>query len=91
LGFHGVPNDLGIGPRIFGSLLGLLIVIYALGEEIGWRGFMHDRLANRAIWLRAVIISVPWYLWHLPFSGGEFEFLVALKAYGVILLAALIL
>jgi len=91
LGVHGIPNDIGVSPRVFGAILGALIFVYALGEEIGWRGFMHDALSPRAIWLRAVIISIPWFLWHLPFAGSTFDLIVALKGLGIIALAAFFL
>jgi len=69
LGVWGVPID-GFNPHISGFILGGLITLYALGEEIGWRGYMHDALGPRRIWVRGLIISVPWYAWHLPFLGS---------------------
>lgn len=91
LGAYGIPNELGLRPRAFGFLVGALIYIYALGEEIGWRGFMHDALAPKAIWVRAAIITLPWYMWHLPFFGGEFDIIVAVKGLGIVALAAFFL
>lgn len=91
LSVYGVPNKMDVSPRIFGGILGLLLVFYALGEEIGWRGFMHDRLAPNPIWLRALIITLPWYLWHLPFSGGEFDLMIVIKFTGILGLTSLIL
>lgn len=61
--------DVG-GPRFFFSpiLLGTMIVA-ALGEEFGWRGFAYVRFAERIGPLRAsVLVGAIWALWHLPTS-----------------------
>ncbi|EOQ15665.1 CAAX amino protease [Bacillus cereus B5-2] len=48
---------------IFGSLLGL---IPALGEEMGWRGYMLTRLVD-AEFSRPILISgLIWATWHVP-------------------------
>ncbi|MCJ7755780.1 MAG: CPBP family intramembrane metalloprotease [Thermoanaerobaculales bacterium] len=53
----------------------LVALIYALGEEFGWRGFLADTLAPlRGPWSLAVI-SVLWWSWHLRLST-TFDFLV---------------
>src|SRR5215831_10604385 len=39
----------------------------ALGEEIGWRGFLVPALAKRTSFTRTVLISgAIWSLWHYP-------------------------
>jgi len=91
LGAHGVPNEIGINPRGFGVMLGAMLFVYALGEEIGWRGFMHDTLAPSAIWIRALIITLPWYLWHIPYTGGEIDIATILKGLGILATAAFFL
>ena len=51
---------------------GLAVVLYVfvvngLGEEIGWRGFLADRLLQNTSQGRAALIVWPiWGLWHLP-------------------------
>lgn len=50
------------------ALMGGIIFGYGpLGEEMGWRGFMQERLGQRHqhIW-SALIIGVVWALWHAP-------------------------
>jgi len=38
-----------------------------LSEEIGWRGFLHDRLkGTTSLLLVSIIIGIVWALWHLP-------------------------
>jgi len=49
----------------------------ALGEELGWRGFLLPRLAGRiGLWPAALAIGLIWGVWHLP---PDF---IALKGYG---------
>ncbi len=51
---------------------GLAVVVYVLvvngfGEEIGWRGFLADRLLRRTSRGKTALIVWPiWALWHLP-------------------------
>jgi uncharacterized protein len=50
--------------------LGLFLVVLLIngvGEETGWRGFAWPRLrAGRSLAGAAVLLAVPWALWHLP-------------------------
>lgn len=63
-----------------GALIPIILIwplMAALGEEIGWRGFLLPRLQHRfGILTSALIIGVVWGLWHLPADY------IALKAYG---------
>ena len=46
----------------FGALL-----VPPLGEELGWRGFLYPRLAERHGPLRAALLTgAAWALWHVP-------------------------
>jgi membrane protease YdiL (CAAX protease family) len=48
-------------------LLWPLLVVGALGEELGWRGFLYTELRRRHGWLAAGLLVVPlWALWHVP-------------------------
>lgn len=66
----GIP---GIDPTIFagvGALLGF-VVFQLLGgplaEELGWRGFLLDRLLSRwSVMKASLIMGVIWVLWHVP-------------------------
>lgn len=44
----------------------LLNVIPAMGEEIGWRGFLQARLLPLGQWPAVLITGVVWGLWHAP-------------------------
>ncbi|NDJ52906.1 MAG: CPBP family intramembrane metalloprotease [Chloroflexi bacterium] len=87
LGAIGVPLSIGLWMMTFG-----------FGEEIGWRGFAQHRLQQRfGPTGAALVIGVIWGLWHLPAFfyregylalgiGGFFGFLFSITA-GSILLA----
>jgi membrane protease YdiL (CAAX protease family) len=46
------------------SLIGM--IIGAVGEETGWRGFLHRRLNQRLDGLvSSLIVGIPWALWHI--------------------------
>lgn len=41
--------------------------VFSIGEELGWRGFLLPRVADRAGWLRAsLVVGVAWAIWHYP-------------------------
>ncbi|MCB1517082.1 MAG: CPBP family intramembrane metalloprotease [Hyphomicrobiaceae bacterium] len=45
----------------------LVIVLNGYGEEVGWRGFMLERLLPRLGPFRATLLLAPmWLFWHLP-------------------------
>jgi len=49
------------------TLAPIINVAFALGEEIGWRGFLFPELAKRLPRLAALITTgVIWGLWHAP-------------------------
>jgi uncharacterized protein len=62
------------------SLLAMALVwpiLAALGEELGWRGFLLPRLERRfGLLTAAIVVGVLWGLWHLPADY------IALKGYG---------
>jgi len=45
----------------------LTIILAAFFEELGWRGYAQDALANFSSWFKAsIIFGLAWTLWHLP-------------------------
>lgn len=45
----------------------LIIILIALGEEYGWRGFLLPRLLNRfSLFSSAIILGFIWGFWHFP-------------------------
>jgi len=54
----------------------LVLLLAAAFEELGWRGYAFDSLAERHNYFRATLIfSVLWSLWHLPlvFVHGSYQ------------------
>ena len=44
-----------------------LNTLFAIGEEIGWRGLMLDELGKRfSLPITSIIIGIVWSLWHAP-------------------------
>lgn len=44
----------------------VLNAVFAVGEEIGWRGFLRDELSVLPRWQLIGITGVVWGLWHAP-------------------------
>lgn len=40
--------------------------IFAVGEELGWRGWLVTQLGTRPFWQIAGASSLAWVIWHLP-------------------------
>ncbi len=81
-GVTSVPLDLrGAGTRLldpasFAAFALFILVIGPLPEEIGWRGYLLDRLQLRWKALGAsLVLGVIWWTWHLPLLGlpGYFD------------------
>jgi membrane protease YdiL (CAAX protease family) len=52
---------------IFAPTLGVVVaMIAALGEELGWRGFMHSRLQEMNAGYPYFFTGVVWAVWHWP-------------------------
>jgi uncharacterized protein len=73
LGLDGALHGAGqIAPRLadplaFAALLGFLLLIGPLPEEVGWRGYLLDRLLTRAAPVAAsLVVALLWWSWHLP-------------------------
>lgn len=43
-----------------------LSAVFAVGEEIGWRGFLRDELSGLERWSLILVTGVVWGLWHAP-------------------------
>ncbi len=70
----GMPDTGGLTPTmIVGlqilaafTLAPLFNTIFALGEEIGWRGFLLPKLLPLGEWKATIISNVIWGFWHAP-------------------------
>ena len=73
-----VGNRFGLGPLPAWASIALYLVLFgttgvvrgcasALGEEIGWRGFLVPELARRTNFtVTALISGIIWSMWHYP-------------------------
>lgn len=70
--YHGVPLTVICKDLLPVLVLGTFMsVLSALGEEIGWRGFMVPALVERLGLNRTLVISsLFWCFWHLPLLIG---------------------
>lgn len=90
-GIFGYQNESGLNPHIAGFLFGLFFLIYALGEEIGWRGYMHDALSPKPILVRGLLIGIVWYIWHLWFlQESGMDPILILKGLAIIVPTAIL-
>jgi len=48
----------------------------ALGEELGWRGYLHDRLRELGIGPAGIVIGVAWALWHAPLVAAGYNYML---------------
>lgn len=63
-------------PAGFLLFLGFIMLIGPLPEEIGWRGFLLDRLlAGHGVLAASMVVALAWWSWHLPLGllPGYFE------------------
>lgn len=63
-----IPVGAILALQIVGSLLFGPIVntIFALGEELGWRGYLLPKLLPRGTWRAILLSGVIWGVWHAP-------------------------
>jgi membrane protease YdiL (CAAX protease family) len=77
-----IPMESSV-PEIYNQILLILIwtPVGALGEELGWRGYLHKKLATRLDGLvSSVLVGILWMLIHVTFltQGPVFLFFMAL-------------
>jgi uncharacterized protein len=64
----GIDNNYDQNPHIFAFYFAFINLIYAVFEEIGWRGYLQDALRPLRQWYIYVIIGVLWWAWHFRFN-----------------------
>lgn len=58
-----------------GLLLGpTVLLVAALGEELGWRGLLHRELASLGWWPRSMVTGLLWGAWHLPIVSQGYAY-----------------
>jgi len=48
--------------------LSIVWMVFAFGEEIGWRGYLTSLLAPLGFWKSTLVIGGFWAVWHLPLT-----------------------
>src|SRR6056297_2671420 len=62
-----IKNTGEINIHFYGMISAFATLIYCSFEEIGWRGYLHDKLRYLKEWQRILITGFLWYFWHLSF------------------------
>ena len=65
---------------------------FALGEEIGWRGYLYPALRERFSLVQThVLLALIWSLWHLPINLQGYNYGLSYFAYPVLGVVAMFL
>lgn len=65
----GAPTLSGPGlPVILMAVPAVLVMqaVFAIGEELGWRGWLQSTLGDLGFWPMSLLIGAMWAAWHLP-------------------------
>ena len=66
--------------------------LFALGEEIGWRGYLYPALRERFLLVQThVLLGLIWSLWHLPINLQGYNYGLTYFAYPVLGIVAMFL
>ncbi|MFI6172320.1 type II CAAX prenyl endopeptidase Rce1 family protein [Nocardia sp. NPDC051052] len=62
------------GELLVGTVLGTAVgLVFALGEELGWRGYLLTRLIDAGVPRPLMVSGLIWAAWHLPLIiGGSY-------------------
>jgi uncharacterized protein len=66
--FIGLDNDYQINRHYFAFLFAGINLIYAVSEEIFWRGYLQDALRQLSAKFRFLLIGILWWAWHFRFN-----------------------
>ncbi len=72
--FSALPADVGLSPALLlaaqigaaFTIAPLFNMLFAMGEELGWRGFLLPKLLPLGEWKAIILSSVIWGFWHAP-------------------------
>jgi membrane protease YdiL (CAAX protease family) len=70
------------------AVLGLLIVsLFGLGEEVGWRGYMQRRVVRQHGIAKGIgITAAIWAAWHLPYSISGLHHIAEVPFYALLVI-----
>ncbi|WP_077919546.1 CPBP family intramembrane glutamic endopeptidase [Spirosoma sp. 209] len=64
------------------------VLVYCVGEEWGWRGFLYEALLPLPVMTRSVVSGLLWFGWHFVFYKDLLNLNFALTFLGMILIGA---
>ncbi|QNL49736.1 CPBP family intramembrane metalloprotease [Olivibacter sp. SDN3] len=64
--YLGVTNKESIDPHLFALKVSGMWLLYIIGEEFGWRGYI-QQVVRANDYIKSLIVGIIWYLWHLSF------------------------
>lgn len=67
----GIPNDLNKNVHLYAFQISFVLVIYALSEEIFWRGYLINALSPLGKLKNYLILGTLWWAWHFPFTRAD--------------------
>lgn len=74
--YIGVINKESVNIHMYAFKVCLMWLLYIIGEEFGWRGYLQEVLVSKGNdYKRAFIIGLIWYLWHLSFFYVDYSLL----------------
>lgn len=70
------------------AVVGLCIVsVFALGEEVGWRGYMQRRIVTQYGVAKGVALSAAiWAVWHVPFAISGMHHIPGVPLYALLVI-----
>lgn len=60
----GIKNRDHLNEHVFALKLSVGWLLYIVGEEYGWRGYLQQILKLNDYW-KALVVGCSWYMWHL--------------------------
>lgn len=64
----GIDNTYGRNSHVFALYFALINLLYAVFEEIGWRGYLQDALRPLKQGYSFLIIGLLWWAWHFRYN-----------------------
>lgn len=64
--YLGVRNEESVDPNLFALKVSGMWLLYIIGEEFGWRGYL-QQIVDWNDYTKSLVVGLIWYLWHLSF------------------------